>query len=198
MAFDSLVRYDEIPHPNPLPRARSEGDSSIRGQHACNACDRVSLHVILSKVGGTRRISAMTSATRLPNANRPETLTMSSRKQHLSLKAAIIYPSRRHPAAKDLKTPGSILATRGRDDQPLSKRRSVGLSGRSFRPGSPGMGHCRGLQDDMVRCGIAHTCDSELRLGNCPPMNPCAGEGEQKAPPIRIKLTEREGRPVAF
>ena len=152
-------------------------------------------HVILSTLGGDRRISAMTSATRLPNANRPETLTMSSRKQHLSLKAAVNAQSRRHPAAKDLKTTVSILATRGRDDPPLSKRRSVGLSARSFRPGSPGIGHCRGLQDDKVGGRTVQTCDSWMLFRNCSLVNALGGGGADE--PIRIKLRPtRKGRCV--
>ena len=139
-------------------RARSGVGRFVRVLQSCNICDRSWPYVILSTVGGDRRISAMTSASHLPNANRPDALTMSSRKKHLSLKAAVNAPPRRHPAAKDLRTAVSVRFARGWDYPPLSMRRSVGLPGRSFRPVSPGMGYCRGLfndkccfREDMVR-----------------------------------------------
>ena len=47
----------------------------------------------------------------------------------------------------------------------------TGLSGRSLRPSSPGMGRWCGLRDDKVRCRVAQTCRSGMLLGNGPPMH---------------------------
>ena len=119
----------------------------------------------------------MTDASRLPNANRPESLTMSSRKKHLSLKSAVVAVPRPDPPLI-LSSPHLVILKR-RTTPPRETPRAEGSPGlphrdradrgfyarpcpdrqlqsrtvfRSFRPGSTGMGCCPGLQDDKVGC----------------------------------------------